>query len=83
MVIVDTTSVIPVDNAIAVCYSLPMTERIKRVLKGVASTMDLYPARRPIRIITDPAERLRRPWERTGQALQRAIDRFEREQTSK
>lgn len=71
------------DNAKVLCYSLDMTERIKRVLRGVASTMELYPSRRAVHIVTDPVERLRRPWERTGQAIQRAIGRFEREQTPK
>jgi len=60
-----------------------MTERIKSVLKGVARTMDIFPSRRAVHIVTDPVERLRRPWERTGHAIQRAIGRFEREQAPK
>ncbi len=71
------------DYAKVLCYRLDMIERIKRILKGVPSAMEIYPSRRTVQVVTDPVERLRRPWERTGQAIQRAIGRFEREHAPK
>jgi hypothetical protein len=62
------------------CYILDMSKKIKAVLKGIASTMELCPPDPPAIALKDPKERLRRPWERTGQAIQRTLGRFEREQ---
>jgi len=57
-----------------------MSQRLKLFIEGLASTLDLYPAEGPPSVITDPEARLRRAWERTGQAIQRATDRFASEQ---
>ncbi len=53
-----------------------------RLIKAIGSVLDLSPAFRHEIRVTDPEERLRRPWERTGQALQRAMDRYQREQAA-
>lgn len=59
-----------------------MGEKLLALLKGMASTMDLAPPESPSIGVTDRAERLRRPWVRTGQAIQRAIDTYDREKAS-
>ncbi len=59
-----------------------MASRIKYVLRGIGSLFVLMPPSSSTQrlIVRDPAERLRRPWERTGRAIRQAVERFEREQ---
>ena len=57
-----------------------MGKKLKVVLQGMARTMELSPSGRPSVVLKDRTARLRRPWERTGQALQRAAEKFTREQ---
>lgn len=61
-----------------------MTERLKTILRGVGSVLDICPPADPAQasIPKTPADRMRRPWERTGQALKRAMGSVEREQTT-
>jgi hypothetical protein len=57
--------------------------KINHVLKGVASTMDICPSEdEPVIKEKNLEKRLRRSWERTGQAIQRSMDRFACEQSS-
>lgn len=57
-----------------------MGEWLREVLKGMGSTLDVYPSEVPPIEVKDPKERLSRSWVRTGQAIQRAIHQFECEQ---
>ena len=47
---------------------------------GMGTTMDLWPSAVTSYVPKDRIARLRKPWERTGQALSRALIRAEREQ---
>jgi hypothetical protein len=60
-----------------------MGEKLLAILKGVASTMEIFPQEAPSIGPTDRTERMRRPWERTGQALQHSIDKYASEKTSR
>ena len=60
-----------------------MGKRLRAFLKGLASTMDVWPAPPPPITPMSAEERMRRVWERTGQYLQRAIDRYEKERSSR
>ena len=57
-----------------------MKQYWKEVFKGMSTTMDLWPVAPKSNIPQDRITRLRRPWERTGQALSRALIQAEREQ---
>ena len=59
-----------------------MSERLQWILKGAGSTMEIYPPGEVTIEVTDPKERLLRSWKRTGQAIQRSIERFELEQSA-
>lgn len=59
-----------------------MGEKLLAILKGMASTMEMSPSEAPSIGVTDRIERMRRPWERTGQAIQRAIDQYDSEKAS-
>jgi hypothetical protein len=52
----------------------------KEILRGMGSTMDLWPEQPQPNIPQDRTERLRRSWLRTGLALSQAIGQAEREQ---
>ncbi len=60
-----------------------MGEKLLAILKGMASTMELSPPEAPSIVLKDRIERMRRPWERTGQAIRNSIDKYASEQTSK
>lgn len=60
-----------------------MGEKLLAILKGMASTLELAPPEVPSVGLTDRVERLRRPWERTGQAIQRSIDTYASEKNSR
>lgn len=59
-----------------------MGKKLKEVLKGIARTMDLSPPDPPTISPQDRIERLRQPWVRTGQAIQRSVDQYAREQAT-
>ncbi len=61
-----------------------MGKRLKNILRGAGSVFDVWPTADsvPFSIPKNPVERMRRPWERTGQAIQRAMDRVKREQAT-
>lgn len=61
-----------------------MGKRLKHILRGAGSVLDICPTSKSVQlsIPKNPTERMRRPWERTGQAIQRAIDRVQREQAA-
>lgn len=62
-----------------------MTDNIKYILKGVGSVMDIAPSADYSHFIPKktPSERMRGHWERTGNYLARAIERFADEQEKK
>lgn len=59
-----------------------MRDKLGRFLVAMGSVLEVKPARKSRLAVRDPQERLRRPWARTGQALQRSMDKFAREQAS-
>lgn len=60
-----------------------MRKRLSAFLKGMASTMDVWPPPPPSIAPMSADERMRRVWERPGQYFQRAIDRYERDRSSR
>ena len=50
---------------------------------SIARTMDLLPPDTPIFELSDPRERLKRPWERMGQAIQGSVDKAANEHAAK
>lgn len=60
-----------------------MGKTLRAFLKGIASTMEVWPPAPPPVVPMSADERMRRAWERTGQYLQRAIDRYENDRTSR
>ncbi len=62
-----------------------MNKRLKHILKGVGSVMDIFPATDYSRFVPkeSASERMRGHWERTGQHIKGAIDRFAHEQEKK
>lgn len=59
-----------------------MIKQLKHILKGVGSVMDIAPCADYSRFIPKESanERMRKHWERTGQHIKHAIDRFAHEQ---
>ncbi len=60
-----------------------MGKKMIAILKGMARTMDIAPSDPPPLPTMDRAERLRRPWERTGQAIRNSIAKYDREKSPK
>ena len=61
-----------------------MGEKLLAIFKGMASTMELSPPEAPSFIDpTNHIERMRRPWERTGRAIQNSIASYASEKSSK
>jgi hypothetical protein len=60
-----------------------MGQTLLAILKGMASTMEIFPQEAPLIGPTDRTERMRRPWERTGRAIQHSIDKYASEKTAK
>lgn len=54
-----------------------MGKRLSAFLKGLASTIDVWPAPAPPITPMSAEERMRRVWERMGQYFQRGIDGYE------
>ena len=59
-----------------------MGNKLKEILKDMASVLVLFPPPPPIAPMSAD-ERLWRAWERTEQVLQRAIDRYASDHTSR
>lgn len=60
-----------------------MGKTLRAFVKGLASTMDVWPPAPTPVVPMSEDERMRRAWERTGHALQRAIDLYENDWTSR
>lgn len=62
-----------------------MTKRLKSIIKGVGSVMDISPNVDYGRFVTrqSPADKMRGHWGRTGESIKRATDRFAHEQKIK
>jgi hypothetical protein len=62
-----------------------MNHKVKNILKGVGSVMDIMPSTDYSRFVPKEtaSERMQGHWARAGQHLQRAIDRFAYEQEKK
>jgi hypothetical protein len=61
---------------------MTMTESLKNLLEGAGSVMNVFPASDYLRYVpTETAEeRMRGHWERTGEHLKKAMNRFADEQ---
>ena len=56
-----------------------LTHFLRQFLVGMGSTMELCPSDPPPAVQSNPEDRLRQSWERTGAAIQQSIEQFDRE----
>lgn len=59
-----------------------MRDKLFAILKVMSSFLEIAPQEAPPVGPTDPAERIRRSWERRGQVIQHALDTYPNEQRS-
>lgn len=61
-----------------------MTEQVQQFLAGLGSVLDVAPVSDYERYVpkATPSERMASRWARVGNCLRRALERYEREQTS-